>query len=80
MQAIDRPARKLILKQGIKATHYFEYCEEVGCDTLEERLDGKGINMSLDRILEELGRCKINIISSKNNVLKRATITKMSDS
>lgn len=36
--------------------------------------------MSLDRILEELGRCKINILSSKNNVLKRATITKMSDS
>lgn len=49
-------------------------------NTLEERLDGKGINMSLDGILEELGRCKINIISSKDNVLKRATITKMSDS
>lgn len=31
-QVIDRPARKLILKQGMKATHYFEYCEEVGCD------------------------------------------------
>lgn len=29
---MDRPARKLILKRGIKATHYFEYCEEVGCD------------------------------------------------
>ncbi len=32
VQVIDRPARKLILKRGIKATHYFEYCEEVGCD------------------------------------------------
>jgi hypothetical protein len=29
---IDRPARKLILKRGIQATHYFDYCEEVGCD------------------------------------------------
>lgn len=32
VQVIDRPARKLILKRGIKATYYFEYCEEVGCD------------------------------------------------
>jgi len=32
VQVIERPARKLILKRGIKATHYFEYCEEVGCD------------------------------------------------
>lgn len=32
VQVVDRPARKLILKRGIKASHYFEYCEEVGCD------------------------------------------------
>jgi AraC family transcriptional regulator len=32
VQVIDRPERKLILKRGAKATHYFEYCEEVGCD------------------------------------------------
>jgi AraC-like DNA-binding protein len=32
VQVVDRPARKLILKRGIKATHYYEYCEEVGCD------------------------------------------------
>ncbi|HHW31632.1 MAG TPA: helix-turn-helix transcriptional regulator [Clostridiaceae bacterium] len=32
VQVIERPARKLILKRGINATHYFEYCEEVGCD------------------------------------------------
>ena len=32
VQVIERPARKLILKRGIKATHYFEYCQEVGCD------------------------------------------------
>ncbi|WP_055665126.1 helix-turn-helix domain-containing protein [Desnuesiella massiliensis] len=32
VQVIQRPARKLILKRGIKAKNYFEYCEEVGCD------------------------------------------------
>lgn len=32
VQVVERPARKVILKRGIKATHYFEYCEEVGCD------------------------------------------------
>lgn len=32
VQVVDRPARKLILKRGVKAPNYFEYCEEVGCD------------------------------------------------
>lgn len=32
VQVIERPARKLLLKRGIKATDYYEYCEEVGCD------------------------------------------------
>lgn len=32
VQVVDRMARKLILKRGIKATHYYEYCDEVGCD------------------------------------------------
>ena len=31
-QVIERPARKVIVKRGVKATEYFEYCEEVGCD------------------------------------------------
>ena len=31
-QVIDRPERKVLLKRGMKATEYFEYCEEVGCD------------------------------------------------
>lgn len=30
--AVERPARKLILVRSIKATEYFSYCEEVGCD------------------------------------------------
>ena len=32
IQVLDRPARKAVVKRGKKATHYFEYCEEVGCD------------------------------------------------
>lgn len=32
VQVIERPARKVLLKRGKKATEYFEYCEEVGCD------------------------------------------------
>jgi len=32
VQAVERPARKLILKRGIKADNYFDYCEEVGCE------------------------------------------------
>ena len=29
-QIIERPARKLILKRGVKADNYFDYCAEVG--------------------------------------------------
>jgi hypothetical protein len=32
VQVIERPARKALIKRGIKACDYFEYCEEVGCD------------------------------------------------
>ena len=32
VQVVERPARKVMLKRGIKAPGYFEYCEEVGCD------------------------------------------------
>lgn len=32
IQVLDRPDRKAVIKRGCKATHYFEYCEEVGCD------------------------------------------------
>ncbi|MFC1846923.1 helix-turn-helix domain-containing protein [Chloroflexota bacterium] len=40
VQVVDRPQRKLILKRGIKATHYFEYCNETGCDTVWNILCG----------------------------------------
>jgi AraC family transcriptional regulator len=32
VQVVDRPARKLILKRGVNAADYYEYCEEAGCD------------------------------------------------
>ena len=32
IQTNEKPARKVIIKRGVKATDYFAYCEEVGCD------------------------------------------------
>ncbi len=32
IQVVEKPARKVIIKRGIKAEEYFGYCEEVGCD------------------------------------------------
>lgn len=36
VQVLDRPVRKLFVKRGRQATHYFEYCEEVGCDVWDQ--------------------------------------------
>ena len=32
LQVIHKPRRKVIMKRGIKANNYFDYCGEVGCD------------------------------------------------
>lgn len=32
VQIMERPARKVLIKRGIKASGYFDYCNEVGCD------------------------------------------------
>ena len=32
VQVIEKPARKVIIKRGIKAEEYWSYCKEVGCD------------------------------------------------
>lgn len=32
VQKIHKQARKVIVKRGIKATDYWSYCEEIGCD------------------------------------------------
>ncbi len=39
VQIVERPARRLVLLRGRAATHYFEYCEEVGCEVWD-RLAG----------------------------------------
>ncbi len=36
VQVLDRPARKVVVKRAKKATHYFEYCEEVGCEVWDQ--------------------------------------------
>lgn len=40
VQVVERPERKLILKRGAGATNYYEYCEELGCDTVWKVLTG----------------------------------------
>lgn len=32
IQVVRKPERKVIVKRGVKATEYWEYCNEVGCD------------------------------------------------
>ena len=32
VQVIEKPARRVVIKRGVKAKDYFEYSEEVGCD------------------------------------------------
>jgi len=32
VQVVEKPARKVLIKRGVKAADYFAYCEEVGCD------------------------------------------------
>ena len=32
IQVVEKPSRKIIIKRGVKATEYFTYSEEVGCD------------------------------------------------
>jgi AraC family transcriptional regulator len=49
VQVIDRPARKIILKRGVKAKDYFAYCTELGCDVYEEL---KGVK---DALYEPIG-------------------------
>lgn len=32
IQCVEKPARKVIIKRGVSADNYFDYCKEVGCD------------------------------------------------
>ena len=44
IQVIEKPDRKVIIKRGKSAKHYFEYCEEVGCDVWGLLYSMKSIN------------------------------------
>jgi len=46
VQVIHKPERKVIIKRGIKADDYFEYCGEVSCDIW-------GTLMSMDSLCNE---------------------------
>ena len=46
VQLMRKPARKVIIKRGVKAEDYFPYCEEVGCDVW-------GILTSMDSLCGE---------------------------
>lgn len=38
IQVIHKPRRKAVIKRGVKAEHYFDYCEEIGCDIWDQLL------------------------------------------
>ncbi|MEA5085137.1 MAG: AraC family transcriptional regulator [Lachnospiraceae bacterium] len=44
IQVVEKPARKVLIKRGIKAADYFAYCEEVGCDIWGLLLSMKSIS------------------------------------
>lgn len=44
IQVIEKPARKVLIKRGVKAVDYFAYCEEVGCDIWGLLLSMKSIS------------------------------------
>lgn len=46
IQVIHKPERNIIVKRGVKATDYFSYCEEVGCDVW-------GLLISMDSLCGE---------------------------
>ena len=46
IQHIQKPERKVIIKRGVRAEEYFEYCGEVGCDVW-------GTLMSMDSLCGE---------------------------
>ena len=46
IQVIYKPRRKVIMKRGIKADNYFDYCGEVGCDVW-------GMLLSMDSLCGE---------------------------
>ena len=56
--AVERPKRKLILLRAKKATDYFSFCEECGCDwyglldSISSKLDAPGL-ITLASVFDE---------------------------
>ena len=46
IQVIHKPRRQVIIKRGVKADNYFDYCGEVGCDVW-------GVLLSMDSLCGE---------------------------
>ncbi len=56
IQIVTKPARKCVIKRGIKADNYFDYCMEVGCDvwgllTSMDSISGEPVCMLLPNSL-----------------------------
>ncbi len=55
---IKRPARRLMLLRSVKASDYFSYCEEMGCDweeilnNIPEKLDSAAILTLPDKLVK----------------------------
>lgn len=63
VQVIEKPARKVIIKRGIKAEEYWSYCMEVGCDvwgilTSMKSLCGEPVCLWLPEKYHKLGTSK----------------------
>lgn len=63
IQVIDKPARKVIIKRGVKATEYWSYCEEVGCDVWGllqsiKSISGEPVCLWLPEVYQKKGTSK----------------------
>ena len=56
IQVIHKPRRKAVIKRGIHADNYFDYCSEVGCDVW-------GVLLSMDSLCGEPVWLRINSCS-----------------
>jgi hypothetical protein len=64
-QAVERTARKIIVKWGVNATHYYEYCQEVGCDVwgiLTSIRGGLCMSLSVSGSQIPLGRLAVHVM------------------
>ena len=79
IQVIEKPARKVIIKRGVKATEYWSYCKEVGCDvwgllTSIKSISGEPVCLWLPKEMRKLFGLddKAELIITKEGVLVRA--------